>query len=993
MTKELSYKRGSEWRKWDLHIHSKYSLEDRSKLEIKEIFENAIDNNVSMVSITDHSNVDSLDEIWSVWEKDTHKGLPIKNQIDFLPGIEIRTNRGKHSVHTLVIFPKFIKDKKIDKDYLQSNFLNPLKFTNTKIEEEGDGSYKTGLLKICADFKELSENTKELGGLLFIHAGDKSGGIEKEMAHESDGAEEYELLSSLGAEKEKIMKEWVDVCELPNYNEKSLKEKIFYLKKFNKPSVVFSDSHESYNGTKFTWIKADPTFEGLKQILNEPVERIFLDIKPPKILEIEKNKSKYIDSIKIKEITNKHDGWFDDTIPLNCGLVAIIGRKGSGKSALADIISRCGNSKIDSKDYSFLNKNKFRKPSLAKNYEATLKWLDGKEDKKINLDSDVNLATEVERVKYLPQKFVETICNEDEGVSNLFQKEIDKVIFSYIPESSKIDGALSLDDLIRIKTESIEEKISSLHNELNDTNLKIVSLENKQRKEYSVAITKKLEEKKRELNALTQPKEIKKPKSTLGKTEQTRLDNISKNLEEIEIEISETKKHLGETNNKITSLNRIKGVIVQIQDKQKELTVKIKKDAESLSLNLNNIIKITVDNSVISQTENKLIEKKKELEAKLEQNNDDSNVSLYTKKLTLESQKNKITKSFGAEQKAYNDYCEQIKQFKLQQAKIEGKKDDNTLETIKSLEKEIHYVKSELIKDLQPLKSERTEILKKLYQELIKKMDFYKEIYAPLTDFIKDKKSTQEETGNILSFSVGMVFKKQSFMKRFFDFINRNRDGSFQNVAKGEKVLDDIIRKSTFKDASTFITFIDEIIEHLNYDKTKPNPTENNLRSQVKNGDDGNIKLYNFLFGLDYLDVKYKVLFNGKDLNNNEFSPGEKGALLLIFYLLIDRDNIPLIIDQPEENLDNESVYDLLVPYIKKAKEKRQIIAVTHNPNLAVVCDAEQIIYTHMDKKLNQIRYSSGSIENSETNKRIVDVLEGTMPAFKIRDKKYIRKK
>jgi hypothetical protein len=45
-----------------------------------------------------------------------------------------------------------------------------------------------------------------------------------------------------------------------------------------------------------------------------------------------------------------------------------------------------------------------------------------------------------------------------------------------------------------------------------------------------------------------------------------------------------------------------------------------------------------------------------------------------------------------------------------------------------------------------------------------------------------------------------------------------------------------------------------------------------------------------------------------------------------------------------------------------------------------------------MDKKLNQIRYSSGSIENPETNKRVVDVLEGTMPAFETRDKKYIKK-
>ena len=68
--------------------------------------------------------------------------------------------------------------------------------------------------------------------------------------------------------------------------------------------------------------------------------------------------------------------------------------------------------------------------------------------------------------------------------------------------------------------------------------------------------------------------------------------------------------------------------------------------------------------------------------------------------------------------------------------------------------------------------------------------------------------------------------------------------------------------------------------------------------------------------------------------------------------------------------------------------------AILHNPNLAVVCDAEQIIKMNIDKKNNNIvSYQSGSIENPEINKCIVDVLEGTYPAFHNRDQKYINKK
>jgi len=83
-------------------------------------------------------------------------------------------------------------------------------------------------------------------------------------------------------------------------------------------------------------------------------------------------------------------------------------------------------------------------------------------------------------------------------------------------------------------------------------------------------------------------------------------------------------------------------------------------------------------------------------------------------------------------------------------------------------------------------------------------------------------------------------------------------------------------------------------------------------------------------------------------------------------------------------------LYEFLVNCIKDAKERRQIIIVTHNPNLAVVCDAEQVICCSIDKvQGNRIKYESGSIENPTINQRIVDILEGTKPAFDNRKLKY----
>lgn len=148
------------------------------------------------------------------------------------------------------------------------------------------------------------------------------------------------------------------------------------------------------------------------------------------------------------------------------------------------------------------------------------------------------------------------------------------------------------------------------------------------------------------------------------------------------------------------------------------------------------------------------------------------------------------------------------------------------------------------------------------------------------------------------------------------------------------------------------------------------------------------VDVYSYVFGLQYLEPKYTLLF--QDTQIEQLSPGQRGALLLIFYLLVDKGRNPIVLDQPEENLDNETVVSLLVPVLNEAKKSRQIVMVTHNPNLAVVCDAEQIIHATFDRKNGaRISYHSGSIEDGIINRAVVDVLEGTKIAFDNRGQKY----
>ena len=144
--------------------------------------------------------------------------------------------------------------------------------------------------------------------------------------------------------------------------------------------------------------------------------------------------------------------------------------------------------------------------------------------------------------------------------------------------------------------------------------------------------------------------------------------------------------------------------------------------------------------------------------------------------------------------------------------------------------------------------------------------------------------------------------------------------------------------------------------------------------------------LYDFLFGLRFLEPTYSLRQGGVELN--QLSPGEKGTLLLLFYLLLDPENRPLLLDQPDENLDNRTVKDVLVPALKEAAQRRQVIVVTHNANVAVVADADQIVVAERDE--DAFSYSTGSIENRGINEKIVDVLEGSWPAYDNRKAKYI---
>jgi len=126
-------------------------------------------------------------------------------------------------------------------------------------------------------------------------------------------------------------------------------------------------------------------------------------------------------------------------------------------------------------------------------------------------------------------------------------------------------------------------------------------------------------------------------------------------------------------------------------------------------------------------------------------------------------------------------------------------------------------------------------------------------------------------------------------------------------------------------------------------------------------------RIATWLYDVSHIEVRYSIVYDATPIDR--LSPGTRGIVLLLLYLAVDiHDRRPLFIDQPEENLDPQSVFDQLVPHFRAARLRRQVIVVTHNANLVVNTDADQVAIASSERRfeggLPTITYESGSLEN-----------------------------
>jgi hypothetical protein len=1004
------YIKGSEWRKWDLHVHTPKSIIQNYGGDTPEAWEKFIKDleklptDYKAIGINDYIFIDGYKKVLEYKANGRLKNIDL-----IIPVIELRVDKfasiGDEAWKKINLHVLF--SDKIEPEIIEAQFLSAIQHS-IKISPDIEGVDFKGVATREA-LEQIGKKIKETS-TVEIHGTDLKVGFwniffdYKTVMDITKGFFKGSCLTAVGKTEWDTMR-WDGSAALKksiindaNFSLISLEKSSDYIKHvkaLDKQKVrsmlldcsdahSFSDSIEKDRiGNSFTWLKADTTFDGLKQVSNDK-GRIYSGEKPPLLQRLEANKTKFIKSLNIIKIAGSPfiETWFDKLeLPLNPSMVAIIGNKGNGKSAIADTLGLVGNTP-NFGFFSFLNEQKFRKRkpiNKSEHYEATITWEDESTDaRRLNQNPE---SINVEKVKYIPQGFLERLCNDD--VED-FEKELREVIFSHLTEAERL-GKGDLNELIDYKTEILNIEIEELKKEINVCNKNLSDLEKKQSFEYSRAIVEKSKEKENELKSheLTKPNPVA-PPSEPTIVEQNKIISLEIStkrgkLKELEDDIDRKQTTVNILSIEITELEKASQSISIFENQYEKLKNEISSTLSKNGLSFEETVILKIDKLKIST----------QIQEKLAQSNkiklllsDISESGLAISKSVLLVQIKELQEKLDEHSRSYQKYIDDLKEWEDKRVSIVGTKDkDGTIEYFKN---QIYYLENIIKVEVETHRMKRIETVKKLFSKKEEAIASYKTLFKPVSDFIKNYGDLLEN----YSIKLDVDYKINGLTEKFFDHISLGSKGSFIGNPAGVERLNQIVSNHDIMTEDGIIDFLNEMLDNLHFDRREDFDGEvRELDKQLKKGYTV-FDLYSFLFNLEYLEPEYKLKLGEKNIS--ELSPGERGALLLIFYLTLDRNDIPLIIDQPEENLDNQSVFKILVQFIKEAKDKRQIIIVTHNPNLAVACNAEQIVHIMIDKQnKNSVEFTSGSLENRKINDAVIDILEGTFPALNTRTSTY----
>lgn len=963
--------RGSEWRRWDLHVHTPESRLGSSfdgltwGQYVAALEQAAKVARISVIGVTDYMTLDGYEKLFQEKTNNNHLAT-----VDLLiPNIEFRmmpqTTDGRALNLHLLIDPS--EEDHIDKI---KRALRNLKFNYDgqpygccreeliafgKAQDpsltDDEAAYTFGICQFKPDrtaIKQWLDNEKWLRNNSLIG-----------IANGKDGISGLPL-DGFGATRDEILK-WSHFIFSGNPRDRehylglkasTPKEEIIRQYRSLKPCVHGSDAHEvaalfKPDNDRFCWVKSDPTYHGLRQLLWEPEDRVHIGALPPQ-------PSDHSQQIKSISITNS-SGWFAiDSIELNSGLVAVIGEKGAGKTAVADLSSFASGYPMDKKSLSsFITKGALHLSGT----KVELEWGGGERTEGTLTDSPFS-ATKP-RVRYLSQDFVERLCSSDHEGTEL-QKAIEDVVFAKLGEIQK-EGYSSFGELRKareaasnIQKEALRGELATLHKEVDRLQEAIDQRSSKAKAKAEVE--KQAEELKKQLPDATQSVDQK----ILEKLEQQQTL-----LKEVEDQIASRSRRRRTIEGAIESYAAVKKTAAQeITKIQKQLL-----DAELAEATVKKLLP-TWASDIDDLLQNEVEKLDAEIMAlKGAEDSPPTPPSVFSVQAEIAKLKELVAKD-EVSRKRLLDLQKQI-----------GERVANA----ERLGKEIQNLDERVAKTLEKQKAKQVDLYLEVFKALSADEAGLKELYSPMQEAI-------DQLGEEMQFSVSVGYQidAKSWLDRSARFFDGRRAGAESKREEIERIVETkLVPAWKGGDPNNIKCALEKFLAAVDI-RTFPEKFGTSKLSRVE--------LSDWIFSVDHIELSYKIHYSGTELEY--LSPGTRGIALLVLYLLMDEDDTrPLLIDQPEGNLDNSSVYKQLVPYIRKAKKRRQIILITHNPNLVVATDAEQVIIASAERPSNQpypcIRYDSGGLEYSVSGgslgvrEAVCLLLEGGEDAFKARENRY----
>jgi ABC-type dipeptide/oligopeptide/nickel transport system ATPase component len=962
---------GSEWRRWDLHVHTPASFEHQFGSWEEYLAALRAVEGVAVLGVTDYFFIDGYRKI-----RELRDAGDLSNFDAILPNVELRlgTFIPKRSDGTQLRRLNFhvIFSDEVSPDVIEQQFIQALHFqvdghpedsrgvrnvTRQAIEDIGhkikkhqtsfsrNSDFVAGCKVITFDLTEIREVLRRecfQGKFLSFLA-----------------AENWDQISWSGqdylARKNLLQSAHGLFCGQPStiawclgrhpeMSEDAFKSEFGSLK----PCIHGSDAHAIADlckpkEDKFCWIKADPTFEGLRQIAYEPGERVHIGPTAP----LYHDEARVLTSLALSDT----HGWFDEvTIPLNPGLVSIIGQKGSGKSALAEIVAHAADSWNTEEAGSFLR----RAGSYLEELRVTLTWADGTHTK-VRLGDE---QSEESKVRYLSQKFVEHLCAEDRMGDELI-REIEAVIFACTDPTETLNAS-DFAELRAIRTGGIRGEAQRLGEDI----VRLIREESALREN-----AKRLPEKRARIKTLQEEeagllKQVPKPA-----TEEER--KLQKDLQERRNQLTAIQQSIAADRTRLQKLTDIKTRLSAF----KSQIARFVSDIDSL-LNEAQIPEADKDAfhpAFAKDAEAPLAQRKAALEAEINKKEGDTDKPAEGTLRRLESQIKKLTENESADKARH----ERIKTVQTRIAAIAVE--------VKRIQEELKQIEGPEKARMDAAYKERVNAYAGYFRVLQDEQKTLEDLYAPVSARLAAESSSAQD----LEFSIRWHADLDAWLKRGSALFDQRRTlpfGTFSDLSKA--ALKALTPAWSSGNPDTICAAHEKFLEEFKKTDLKP---KDYLRSDATHQ-----ALIEWLYDVTHITLNYGLKYNGADLE--KLSPGTKGIVLLILYLGLDtRDTRPLIVDQPDENLDNESIYQLLMRYFRDAKKRRQIILITHNPNLVVNADSEQVIVASCGRRndgLPHISYVSGSLENtaqdgSGIREQTCRILEGGTDAFRRRELRY----